>query len=95
MPFTLREKLPKLKHIKKGSKFPPCDLIIEKIKENKKSELDKYFIVYEDGLLKFLEAKLEEFLESDVPYHKIFQIKFFQDVVWDRKLRFYNGLNQN
>jgi uncharacterized protein (UPF0248 family) len=91
----LREKKPKLKHLKKGDKFPPCDNIIEKILEKKRKDIDKYCIIYEDGLLKFLETRLEEFLESDVPYHKIYQIRFFQDVIWDRKLRFYNGLNQN
>jgi hypothetical protein len=32
IPFTLQEKKPKLKHLKKGDKFPTSDLIIDYIK---------------------------------------------------------------
>jgi hypothetical protein len=31
---------------------------------------------------------LPEFLESEVPYHKIEQIKLFNEIIWDRKKRF-------
>jgi uncharacterized protein (UPF0248 family) len=93
VPHTLLDKKPKLKHLKKGDKFPPSDSIIERIMQKKKNEMDKYTIVYEDALLKFLETTLEEFLESDVPYHKIYQIKYFNKVIWDRKLRHYESLD--
>ena len=51
--------------------------------------MEKFTLVYEDKLLKFLETSLEDFLESEVPYHKIYQIKFFNNIIWDRKKRFY------
>jgi uncharacterized protein (UPF0248 family) len=91
VPFTHQEKKPKLKHLKQGDKFPTSDEIIEKLMKKKKN-VDSYLIVYEDKLLKgFLETKLNEFLESEVPYHKIIQIKYFNDIIWDRKKRFYDN----
>lgn len=64
--------------------------IVNKILAKKKKQ-ENFFIVYEDALLKMLETPLPEYLESDVPYHKIIQIKHFNDVIWDRKKRFYNS----
>jgi uncharacterized protein (UPF0248 family) len=91
IPFTHQEKKPKLKHFKQGDKFPTSDEIIEKLMKKKKN-VDSYSIVYEDKMLKgFLETKLNEFLESEVPYHKIIQIKYFNEVIWDRKKRFYDN----
>ncbi len=77
--------------MKKGDKFPTSDEIVEKILKKKKN-IDNYLIVYEDRFLNgFLESKLAEFQESEVPYHKIVQIKFFNDIVWDRKKRFFDN----
>ncbi len=80
-----------MKHLKKGDKFPTSDEIIQKIlKLNKK--VDYFLIVYDDKLLNgLLETKLNEFLISEVPYHKIVQIKYFNDIIWDRKKRFFNN----
>jgi uncharacterized protein (UPF0248 family) len=89
IPFTLQEKKPKLKHFKKGEKFPTSDSVVEYILAKKKIFMDKISIVYDDSLLKFLETSLEEFLESEVPYHKLIQIKFFNIIIWDRKKRYY------
>jgi hypothetical protein len=36
-----------------------------------------------------LETSLNEFIQSHVPYHKIEQIKFYNDVIWDKKKRFF------
>jgi len=83
---------PKLKHAKKGDKFPTADLIIEKIIKNYKnkiSDIDRYFIVYEDRFLHILESNIEEFEKSETQYHRIIQIKYFKEVIWDRKKRFY------
>ena len=77
--------------MKKGDKFPTSDEIVEKIFKRKKN-IDSYQIVYEDKLLNgFLETKLSDFQESDVPYHKIIQIKYFNDILWDRKKRFFDN----
>jgi hypothetical protein len=51
--------------------------------------MDKTTIVYNDALLKLLEASLDEFMEGEVPYHKIEQIKIYGKIIWDRKKRFY------
>lgn len=88
VPFTLQDKKPKFKHFKKGDKFPTSDSLIEGILQKKKST-DKFLIVYEDKLLKFLETTLTEFQMSEVPYHKVIQIKYFGSVIWDRKMRYY------
>ncbi len=83
---------PKLKHLKKGDKFPTADLVIEKIHKNCKnkiSDIDRYFVVYEDKFLSILESNLEEFEKSETQYHKVIQIKYFKNVIWDRKKRFY------
>lgn len=89
VPFTLQNKLPKLKHLKKGEKFPTSDSVIEKILKKKNVNKDKVVIVYDDAKLKFLETPLLNYIESEVPYHKIIQIKYFNEIIWDRKKRFY------
>jgi uncharacterized protein (UPF0248 family) len=89
IPFTLQVKKPKLKHLKKGDKFPTSDIVIENILSNKKGSADKILVVYDDKLLKFLETPLNDFLKSEVPYHKIVQIKFFNNIIYDRKKRYY------
>ena len=35
-----------------------------------------------------LETSLNEFIQSHVPYHKVEQIKLFNDVIWDKKRDF-------
>ena len=88
IPFNAIIKKPKFKHLKKGTKFITSDKIIDNILEFQKKEINNYHIVYGDSLLKMLEATLPEFLESEVPYHKIEQIKLFNEIIWDRKKRF-------
>lgn len=86
MPFLLQDKKPKFKNLEKGGKFITSDQYIEKVRN--RLDVKNINIVYEDSLLKLLETNLEEFAVSDVPVHKITQIKYFNDVVWDRKRRF-------
>jgi uncharacterized protein (UPF0248 family) len=89
VPFTLQEKLPKLKHLKKGEKFPTSDSIIDQILKKTNINKDKFLIVYDDAKLKFLEKTLLQYIESDVPYHKILQIKYYNEIIWDRKKRYF------
>lgn len=93
MPFTLQQAKPKSKHLAVGSKkFSSADKILGKVILQK---LEKnYSVIYEDPLLKKLEQNLEEFLESEVPYHKIIQIKFHNEIIWDRKKRYYKYENE-
>jgi len=74
-------------------KFIPADKILSKIKPNK-TKSENCQIIYEDPLLKKLETTFEEFFESDVPYHKILQIKLYNEIIWDRKKRYYKFENE-
>jgi hypothetical protein len=94
VPFTLQQSKPKSKHLGTGSKkFPAADKILGKVIALKMEK--NCFVIYEDPLLKKLEQNLEEYLESEVPYHKIIQIKYHNEIVWDRKKRFYKYENEN
>jgi uncharacterized protein (UPF0248 family) len=92
IPFTMQINKPKLKNVKKCEKFPTADTIISKIIKNSKNgilDIDRYFIVYEDRLLDILESNLEEFEMSEAQYHRVIQIKYFKEVIWDKKKRFF------
>lgn len=89
IPFNMIAKKPKFKHLKKGDKFITSDELIESIRSQKKDIVDKLTVVYTDTCLSLLEATLEEFLISEVPYHKIVQIKLISNIIWDRKKRYF------
>lgn len=76
--------------VKKGltEKFCTIQDLLEKI--NKKSLGDElgYTLVYENPMYGILENLVADFLLSDVPFHKVLQLKFYGEVVWDRKLRY-------
>ena len=46
-------------------------------------------IIYGDSLLKMLETDLPDYLKSEVPFHKIIQIKDNNEVIWDRRKRYF------
>ncbi len=58
--------------------------------------MDNFKIVYGDSLLKMLETNLPDYLETEVPFHKIIQIKENNEVIWDRKKRYFkeNFINE-
>ena len=89
IPFYAIQRKPKLKHMKKGGKFITSDKVIEHIKEFLKDKMSTFKIIYGDSLLKMLETNLEDFLASEVPFHKIIQIKDNNEVIWDRKKRYF------
>ena len=69
-------------------KFITVQELIEKInKKNLGYELG-YSIVYENPMYGILENNVVDFLLTDVPYHKVLQLKFYGDVIYDRKLRY-------
>ena len=96
-PFFAIQRKPKFKHLKKGGKFITSDKVIEHIQEFLKDKMDNFKIVYGDSLLKMLETNLPDYLESEVPFHKIIQIKENNEVIWDRKKRYFkeNFFNDN
>ena len=97
VPFFAIQRKPKFKHLKKGGKFITSDKVIELIQEFLKSRMSSYKVVYGDSLLKMLETSLPDYLESEIPFHKIIQIKDNDEIIWDRKKRYYkeNFINEN
>ena len=93
--FAIQEK-PKFKHLKKGGKFIMSSKVIEYIQKFQKDKISSFKVVYGDSLLKLLESPLDEYLESEVPFHKIIQIKDDTEVIWDRKKRYFkeNFINE-
>lgn len=89
VPFTLQNKLPKLKHLKKGEKFKACDILIEQIMKKTERNKDNFSIVYDDAILKLLEMPLLKYVISEVPYHKITQVKYCNEIIWDRNKRYF------
>ena len=96
-PFFAIQRKPKFKHIKKGGKFITSDKVIEHIQEFLNDRIDTFKVVYGDSLLKMLETNLPDYLESEIPFHKIIQIKDNNEVIWDRKKRYFkeNFINDN
>ena len=88
-PFFAIQRKPKFKHLKKGGKFITSDKVIEHIQTYLKDKIDSFKIVYGDSLLKMLETNLPDYLESEVPFHKIIQIKDNNEVIWDRNKRYF------
>ena len=89
IPFYAIQRKPKFKHLKKGGKFITSDKVIEHIQEFSNDKLSTFKIIYGDSLLKKLETTLDAYLESEVPFHKIIQIKDNNEVIWDRKKRYF------
>ena len=89
IPYKAFQKMPKYKHNINGGKFITSNKVIDNILESKNGNEDNFKIVYGDKVLKMLETSLKEFIHSHVPYHKIEQIKLYNDVIWDKKKRFF------
>ena len=89
IPFFAIQRRPKFKHAKKGAKFITSDKVIEHIQEFLKDKMSSFTIVYGDSLLKMLETDLDDYLQSEIPFHKIIQIKENNEVIWDRKKRYF------
>ncbi len=96
-PFFAVQRKPKFKHLKKGGKFISSDKVIEHIQKFLEDKICNFKIIYGDPLLKMLEVSLPDYLESEVPFHKIIQIKENNEVIWDRKKRYFkeNFINNN
>ena len=98
IPFSAILKKPKFKHLKKGGKFITSTKVIEHIQEFLEDKIDDFKVVYGDFVLKTLESPLDEFIESEIPHHKIVQIKTKKnEIIWDRKKRYFkeNFMNEN
>ena len=89
IPFFAIQRKPKFKHLKKGGKFITSDKVIEHIQKFLKDKIPTFRIVYGDSLLKMLETPLDDYLESEIPFHKIIQIKDNNEIIWDRKKRYF------
>ena len=88
-PFLALQRKPKFKHLKKGAKFITSDKVIEHIQKYFEDKMSNFKVVYGDSLLKMLETDLPDYLETEIPFHKIIQIKDNNEVIWDRKKRYF------
>ena len=88
VPFSMIIKKPKYKHAKKGDKCTTPDHLIEYLLDHEKDKVKQITVIYNDAFLKLLEDSLINFMEGEVPYHKVEQIKYFGEVIWDRKKRY-------
>ena len=89
IPFFAVQRKPKFKHLKKGGKFITSTKVIEHIQEFLKDKMSSFSVVYGDSLLKMLETNLPDYLQSEIPFHKIIQLKDGNEVIWDRKKRYF------
>ena len=88
VPFGMVVKKAKFKHTKKGDKFTTPDQLIEYMLDKQKDKVKNLSVVYNDACLKLLEDPVLAFMESEVPYHRIEQLKYFGEIIWDRKKRY-------
>lgn len=73
-----------------GQKFKGGDHIINRILWDKSYDKSEFRVGYEDRFLGMMEMPFEEFINSEVPQHRI---KFFKRkgyVMWDRSKRINN-----
>ena len=63
--------------------------IIVFFSHNFSSLSDNVSIVYDDAILKLLEMPLLKYVISEVPYHKITQVKYCNEIIWDRNKRYF------
>lgn len=90
VPYYCQNKKPKYKHDeskKSNEKFLTCEEVLHRL-QAVKSDLDQFFFVYENPKYGLLENSITSFLSSEVPFHKVLQIKHLREVIWDRKKRF-------
>lgn len=88
IPYWRQEKKAKYNKLtnKQSEKFISADEVISKLQKN--TGIENYYVVYENPKYGLLENSVEDFVISEVPYHKILQIKYFREIIWDRKKRF-------
>lgn len=90
VPYYCQNKKPKYKHDetkKSNEKFLTCEEVLQRL-QAVKSDLEQFFFVYENPKYGLLENSITAFLSSEVPFHKVLQIKHLREVIWDRKKRY-------
>ena len=76
----------------------PADQIMKRILHDVNLKEEEFTVVWEDRFLGLLEQSIPEFLEGNIPRHRIRQFKQNSFIIWDRgkKIDFLtNGIPQN
>jgi len=64
----------------------PFHEIVSKIKWDKKEKINEYAVGYHDRIEnKILEMPLSDFLDSEIPEHRVRFLKKNNKIVWDRR----------
>jgi uncharacterized protein (UPF0248 family) len=73
----------------KKNKLIPSDKIINKIKWDKKYNIEELTIGYIDRFIGIQEANMEEFETTEIPKHRIVYLKLNDQIIWDREKKIY------
>lgn len=92
VPFIFASKKAKGKHDKNEKDFIGIQEVIGNI-QSKHKEISNFICIYEHRYLGIVEIKLSEFTQNEIPYHKVLQVKYCNEVIWDRKKRFYRFID--
>ena len=87
VPYEMMEKKSKQELKESGKKFPSADVVLESLAKSKKKK--NYSLLYEDAILGKLEMSIEDFMKSEIAFHKVKEILHFGQPVWNREKRFY------
>ena len=63
----------------------PSDQIIARIRWDKNFDSEKLIIGYLDRFVGKMECSLSTFDEGDIPMHRIVQLKYIDEIIWDRE----------
>ena len=63
----------------------PSDQIIARIRWDNNFDSEKLIIGYLDRFVGKMECSLSIFDEGDIPMHRIVQLKYIDEIIWDRE----------
>ena len=74
-------------YVARGKKFVGGDHIINRVLWDKQHDQKEFTVGYEDRFLGLLEMPFDEFIESEVPRHRLKYFKKSGHLMWDRSKR--------
>jgi poly(A) polymerase len=72
---------------KEKKKLRPAEDVMSRILHDSSLNADEFIIGYEDRFEGLQELVIKEFIEVEIPMHRIRYFKRGNEVVWDRKKR--------
>jgi len=74
-----------------SQKLKGADQIVNRIKWDKKQNMNEFTVGYDDRFLGIMDIPFVEFaLKADIPSHRIYYFKRNGEIVWDRTNKIYN-----